>query len=171
MPLLLLVAFIVVPLVELFVIAQVADGIGLGPTLVLLIVDSVVGAWLVRNEGRRAWQAFRDALADGRWPGDEVAQGALVLVGGALLLTPGFVTDVAGLLMLLPPTRRALARTIRTRMTGPVRVVDGLGGRWNQARQADPSARRQGDDGVVDVEVVRVERDEPEPPDELAEGG
>lgn len=171
MPLLLLVAFVVVPLVELFVIAQVADAISLGPTLVLLVVDSLVGAWLVRNEGRRAWQAFRDALAEARWPGDEVAQGALVLVGGALLLTPGFVTDVAGLLMVVPVTRRSLARVIRTRMTGPVRIVDGVGGRWNEARRADPTARRTTpDDGVVDVEVVRVERDEPEPPDELADG-
>jgi len=180
MPLLLLfAAFVVIPLIELVVIQQVAAAITLGPTILLLVIDSLVGAWLVRKEGRRAWSAFRTALSEGRWPGDEVAQGALVLVGGALLLTPGFVTDIAGLAMVLPPTRRALARLIRLRMTGPVRSADTLGARWNQVRGATgagPSSssdeprgaprqdRSSGSGEVVDVEVVRIERDEPEPP-------
>ncbi|MFP5309552.1 MAG: FxsA family protein [Actinomycetes bacterium] len=174
MPLLLFVAFIAVPLVELFVIGQVADVIGLGWTILLLVADSLLGAVLVRNEGRRAWQAFRTALSNARWPGDEVAQGALVLVGGALLLTPGFVTDVLGLLLVAPPSRRVLSKVLRVRLGGPVVVVDGLGSRWNQVRDrsdaaagADPRAPRDGDAGdddgpaTVDVEVLRVERDDP----------
>ena len=119
----LLLAFIVVPIVELYVIGQVGGAIGLWPTLALLLIDSLAGAVLVRREGRRAWTAFRDALSAGRWPGDEVVQGALVLVGGALLLTPGFVTDAVGLLLVLPPTRAVAARLIRARMSaGPVRT-------------------------------------------------
>lgn len=173
MPLLLFVAFIAVPLVELFVVGQVADVIGLGWTILLLVADSLLGAVLVRNEGRRAWQAFRTAVSDARWPGDEVAQGALVLVGGALLLTPGFVTDVVGLLLVAPPSRRALSKALRVRLGGPVVVVDGLGSRWNQVRDrtgqaagADPRAPGDADAGedgpaTVDVEVLRVERDDP----------
>jgi UPF0716 protein FxsA len=169
MPLILFVAFIVVPLVELFVIGQVADVIGLGWTIVVLVADSLLGAVLVRNEGRRAWRAFREALSGGRWPGDEVAQGALVLVGGALLLTPGFVTDVVGLLLVAPPSRRMLSKVLRVRMGGPMVVVDGLGSRWNAARDraehaAGASPRRDPGDGdgpaTVDVEVLRVERDD-----------
>jgi UPF0716 protein FxsA len=175
MPLVLFLAFIVVPLIELVVIGQVASAITWGPTIVLLVVDSLIGAWLVRQEGRRAWSAFRSALAEARWPGDEVAQGALILVGGALLLTPGFVTDVAGLLMVAPPSRRALSKVIRSRMTGTVATVDGAGTRWNDARtagarDADPR-RRSGGGEVVDVEVVRVERDEPEPPPAVGSDG
>lgn len=113
MPVLLFAAFIAIPLLELFVIGQVADVIGLLPTIVLLVVDSLVGAWLVRREGQRAWAALRDAFASGGWPADEVAQGGLVIFGGALLLTPGFVTDVVGLLCVVPPTRALMSSLLR----------------------------------------------------------
>lgn len=154
MPLLLLL-FIVVPIVELVVIGQVNDAVGLGWTVFLLLADSLAGAVLVRREGRRAWSAFRRALGEGRWPGDEVAQGALVLVGGALLLTPGFVTDVAGLLMVLPPTRAAISALLRRRLRGggAVSFGSGSGRRPGQHRTRDG---RQ----VLEVEVVSVERDE-----------
>lgn len=152
MPLLLLVAFIVVPLVELAVIGRVNDWLGLPATLALLLLDSIIGAVLVKREGRRAWLAFRTALAEARWPGDEVVQGALVLVGGALLLTPGFVTDAVGLAAVLPPTRRLLSRLLRDRLTpAPVRLL----------RTASRGGARR-DDDVLDVEVVSVERDGPE---------
>lgn len=158
MPFLLL-AFVVVPLVELAVIGQVSDWIGLPLTLVVLLLDSLVGAVLVKREGVRAWAAFRQALADARWPGDEVAQGALVLVGGALLLTPGFVTDAVGLAAVIPPTRRVLSRLIRARLTpAPVRVLRTAAG---GTRTRPPAGARRQDDGVVDVEVVSVERDDP----------
>lgn len=157
---LLFLAFLVMPLVELWVILQVGEMVGGWWTILLLVVDSVVGAVIVRREGRRAWTAFREALGAGRWPADEVAQGALVLVGGALLLTPGFVTDVMGLAFVLPPTRALLARVIRARVAaGAIRVV-GLGG--SGPEQADPRrvppARDRGD--TFDVEVVSVERDD-----------
>lgn len=160
MPLLLLLAFIVVPLVELAVIGRVSAVMGLPATLALLLADSVVGAVLVKREGRRAWLAFRTALAEARWPGDEVVQGALVLVGGALLVTPGFVTDAVGLAAVLPPTRRRLSRLLRARLTPvPVQVLRAAAGGPGRGRGP---AHTPGGDDVLDVEVVSVERDGPE---------
>lgn len=123
----LLAAFVVVPLVELYVILQVGHAIGVLPTIALLVVESALGAALVRMEGRRAWRAFRAALAAGTPPAREVADGVLVLVGGVLLLTPGFVTDVVGWFLLLPLTRplvrRGLTTLVARRLGVPATVV------------------------------------------------
>ena len=124
MPALLLLALIVVPIVELYVIIQVGQGLGVVPTIVLLVVMSLAGGYLLRREGTRTWRALRDALQAGRLPAREVADGALVILGGALLLTPGFVTDLVGLLCILPPTRAALRRML----TGVVGRRLGVGG-------------------------------------------
>jgi UPF0716 protein FxsA len=113
MQILLFLVFIAVPIIELAVILQVGDLIGLWPTLALLIVVSVLGTWLVRREGMRAWNALRLTLAHGRVPTNEVIDGALVLFGGALLLTPGFVTDVLGLFLVFPATRAVARRAVR----------------------------------------------------------
>lgn len=109
---LLAIAFIAVPLVELYVLIQVGQVIGFLPTIIVLLTVSIGGAVLVRREGARTWRAFRAATAAGRVPSREVADGALVIVGGALLLTPGFVTDIAGLLFILPPTRAVVRRVV-----------------------------------------------------------
>ncbi|MDP9223832.1 MAG: FxsA family protein [Actinomycetota bacterium] len=110
---LLLALLIVIPLAELFVIVQVAHLIGLIPTLALLLGVSMLGAWLLKREGLAAWRRVRETSARGVLPTTEVADGALVLLGGALLLTPGFITDVAGLLLLVPPVRVMLRGGIR----------------------------------------------------------
>jgi UPF0716 protein FxsA len=160
MPLLLFLAFLAIPLVELWVILQVGSVIGAWWTLLILVADSIAGAYIVRREGRRAWQAFRQALAEGRWPGDEVVQGALVLVGGALLLTPGFVTDVAGLLCVLPPTRAMIAAAVRARFTPmPIPMADPRTARRREPPRGGgaPSAPE-----TLDVEVVSIEPDEPD---------
>jgi UPF0716 protein FxsA len=112
---LLALAFILVPLAELAVLIAVGDVIGLVPTLVLLLVVSLAGAWLAKREGLAAWRRFQLALAEARVPTVEVADGAMILLAGALLLTPGFLTDVVGILLLLPPTR-ALARRLAPRL-------------------------------------------------------
>ena len=114
MPLLLLLAFIVVPVVEIYVLIQVGQAIGALPTVILLVADALLGTWLFKREGRKAWTALRTALQERRVPAKEVADGALVVVGGAFLITPGFVTDVIGVLCLLPPTRAVL----RVMLTG-----------------------------------------------------
>lgn len=123
---LLVVAFVVVPLVEIWAILQVGRAIGPWWTIALLVLDSIVGAWLVRREGGRAWRALRDALEHGRMPARELADGALILVGGTLMLTPGFVTDAVGILAILPVTRpvarRALTRMVERRLAGVAHV-------------------------------------------------
>jgi UPF0716 protein FxsA len=140
MPLLaLVVLFIVVPLAELYVIYLVGDAIGIIWTLLLLAADSVIGSLLLRSQGRTVWRRFNEALAQGRMPHREVQDGVLVIFGGAFLITPGFITDVVGLLMLLPPTRavirRAAMRAIGRRMS--VRVVEGT------ATEYEPPPRRE----------------------------
>jgi UPF0716 protein FxsA len=109
-----IVLFIAVPIVELYVILQVGQAIGALPTIAILIADSILGSMLMRSQGRAAWRRFNEALAAGRPPAREVLDGVMVIFGGAFLLTPGFVTDVLGLLLLLPPTR-ALIRRIAVR--------------------------------------------------------
>ena len=109
---LLVVAFLVTPVVEIYVIIQVGQEIGALPTVVLLILESALGAWLVRREGSRAWTALRSAIGTGRLPSRELADAALVLVGGTLLLTPGFVTDVFGFFLVLPMTRPLARRAL-----------------------------------------------------------
>ena len=103
-------------------IIQVGQAIGVIPTLAILLLDSVLGSWLLRQQGRAAWQRFSAALQQGRAPATETIDGALVLLGGAFLLTPGFLSDILGVLLLLPPTRalirRVLARRLVPRMVG-----------------------------------------------------
>jgi UPF0716 protein FxsA len=116
---LLVLLFIVVPIAEIYVIIQVGQAIGVLWTVLLLIADSIIGARLLSWQGRRAWQRFQEALAQGRMPHREVMDGVLIIVGGAFLLAPGFITDVIGLVLLIPPSRalvrRAFARAIVSR--------------------------------------------------------
>src|SRR4051812_10723715 len=145
---LLVLLFIVVPVVELFVIIQVGEAIGVLPTIALLIADSVLGSLLMRSQGRAAWRRFNAALAEGRMPHREVLDGVLVIFGGALLLTPGFVTDVLGIVLLLPPTR-ALVRGVVGRRVLPRVVVSGLGG-FGGGRGSGRTRRRPSADGDVE---------------------
>src|SRR5918997_3798415 len=100
---LLIVLFITVPILELFVILQIGELIGVWWTIALLIADSILGSILMRSQGRAAWRRFNDATRAGRVPAREVLDGALIVFGGALLLTPGFLTDILGLILLIPP--------------------------------------------------------------------
>lgn len=120
----LILAFLIVPLVEIYVLIQVGQVIGAWWTIALLIVDSLIGGWLIKREGGRAWEALNTALQSGRMPAKELADGALILMGGTLMLTPGFVTDSVGILLILPVTRplarRALTRYMAARLTGGI---------------------------------------------------
>jgi UPF0716 protein FxsA len=163
---LLVILFIVVPLVELYVIIQVGQLIGAGPVIALLLLDAILGAVLLRHQGRAAWRRFNAALNEGRVPHRETFDGVMVIFGGALLLTPGFLTDVLGLCLLIPPTR-ALIRKAATvvalrRFSMGQRVVFWTAGRaadrpWGRGRAA-PDARRR----PYDVEgTAREVPDEP----------
>src|SRR3954471_249638 len=128
MPLLLILLFIVVPIAELYVIIKVGELIGVLPTLILLLADALLGSWLLKHQGRSAWRRFNEALAARRFPGREVVDGALIIVGGTLLLTPGFLSDIVGVFLLAPPTR-AIARRLLKRFTiGRFMVVGMPGG-------------------------------------------
>jgi len=98
-------ALLVVPVAEIAVIVAVGQVIGGWETLALLLAESVLGAYLVKREGRRSWRALHEALNTGKMPGRELADAALVLIGGTLLLTPGFLTDIIGFFFILPFTR------------------------------------------------------------------
>jgi len=115
LPLVLL--FIAVPIAELAVIIQVGQAIGIWWTIGLLIADSLLGSWLMRHQGRASWRRFNEAVAAGRVPTREVLDGALVIFGGALLLTPGFLTDILGLVLLVPPTRAIVRAVLARRLT------------------------------------------------------
>lgn len=115
MGLLLLALFLLLPIAEIYVIIQVGGAIGIIPTLAILILDGFVGAALARSQGRTAWERFNRALAEGRVPAHETFDGAMIILGGALLLTPGFITDVVGFCLLIPPTR-AIVRALTARL-------------------------------------------------------
>ncbi len=166
---LVVVAFLAVPILELYVILQVADVIGGWETLALLIAESLLGAWLVKREGRRTWEAFSAALDNHRAPGREVVDGALVLIGGTLLLTPGFLSDILGFLLLLPPTR-PLARRLLLRLAarragrrfGMSFTVGGFGGRTRGGPGAGPGSRGgPSRTDVIEGEIVDERPDRP----------
>ena len=146
MGLLLFVIFIVVPIVELYVILQVADAIGVLETVALLIVVAIAGSWLVKQQGVAAWGRFRRTLQEGRVPTDEISDGALIMFGGALLLTPGFVTDALGLVLLFPPTRLIVKKAAGRRMRAR---IGGVGGTRSR--------------GPYEARVVKIERDPTRP--------
>ena len=149
----LLLIFIVVPIAELALLIQVGELIGVWWTIALLIADAILGSLLMRSQGRTAWLRFNDAARAGRVPAREALDGALVIFGGALLLTPGFITDILGLLLLVPPTRAlvrsVLVRRLAGRMIASVTRAPGPGG----ARPRRPH----------DVEGTAVDVDRPEP--------
>lgn len=160
MPVALVLGFILVPLAELYVISRVGRELGLPLTLAVLLLVSVAGAWLVKREGRRTWQALRLAMGSRQLPTRELSDAALVLIGGVLLLTPGFLTDVVGLALVLPPTR-AVARRVLTTFAVR-RALRSAGGSTARTRRtaARPSAasgtgsRPQARGVVIEGEVV-----------------
>lgn len=140
MPLLALaLLFIALPLVELYVIYKVGDAIGIVPTILLLAADSVLGSLLLRSQGRAVWRRFNESLAAGRMPHREVQHGVAVIFGGALLITPGFLTDIVGLSLLLPPTRvlviRSVSRALARRVAA--RAEEAAAGQGRRARAQD----------------------------------
>jgi UPF0716 protein FxsA len=154
---LLAVLLLVVPITEIYVIIQVGEVIGAPATIVLLIVESALGAWIVKREGRRAWAALTGSFNTGRLPTRELANAALVLVGGTLLLTPGFVTDVVGFFFVLPFTRPLARRGLSWLVARRVLRAPGGGAGWHgDTRGNRPrTGNGQGRDGpVVPGEVV-----------------
>lgn len=116
MALLLFVVFLVVPFAELYVILQVGQAVGVLNTVALLVLVSMLGAWLVKREGISVVRRAQQRIAEGAVPGRELVDGVLILFAGALLITPGFLSDVVGVLLLLPPVRAALRVAVTRRL-------------------------------------------------------
>jgi UPF0716 protein FxsA len=154
----LLVIFIVVPLAELYVILRVGDSIGWGWTILILAADSVLGSLLLKSQGRAVWRRFNDAVREGRVPHSEVIDGVLVIFGGAFLITPGFLTDVIGLLLLLPPSRLVFRRIARRAIEQrAVVAVGGAAVRGARGRRGDGHGAPRPDG--YDVEGTATEVD------------
>lgn len=156
--------FLVAPLVELYVIVQVARSIGVLETIASLVLVGVAGAWLVKHQGLAVWRRFNETLARGQIPHAEIVDGVFVLGAGALLLAPGFVSDALALLLLLPPVRALLRGPLVGRF-GVARVVTFGADRYN----VHAGRHRRGGSGVWDAESWEADPDGgrggPHPPD------
>lgn len=152
----LLLLFLVVPVVDLALLVRIGDRLGFWPTVAVVVLTAVVGSWLAKREGTAAWRRVQQALASGGMPGKEVIDGVIILVAGALLLTPGFLTDLVGLLGLIPPSRALIRRALKARLEravreGSVRVVSGgIGGAPFGASPFSPPRPTVEDAEVID---------------------
>jgi UPF0716 protein FxsA len=170
---LLVVAFLFVPIVEIYVIILVGQVIGPLPTIALLIIESLIGAWLLKREGRAAWLALQRAVGSGRLPGNELIDAGLVLVGGTLLLAPGFITDVVGFFAILPPTRPIARRLLLWLMVRRAARLAALGMSWAEPAPGQrPSGRARQPGRSQPPRVVRGELVDPnkEGPDDKSPG-
>jgi UPF0716 protein FxsA len=168
----LLLLFTVIPVVELYLLITIGQSMGAGPTIALVLGTGFLGAWLARREGSRVLRSWQGSLARGEIPKEGVISSVLVLVGGVLLVTPGVVTDVMGLVLLLPWTRRWVAHAIRRRLeqrlgvrgvVGDPSMFVGMGdafGPGDGFGMADTAGPRG---TVIDVDVVEAPPDQPEP--------
>ena len=115
--------FLVVPLAELYVIIQVGHAIGALDTIALLVIISVVGAWLAKREGLGVWRRFQRQIESGSVPGREIGDGVMILFAAALLMAPGFLTDIAGIFLLLPPVRAGVRTMVLRRAARRAGIV------------------------------------------------
>ena len=155
----LLALFLIVPIADLALLVAVGDRLGFWPTLGVVVTTALVGSVLARQEGLAAWRRVQGKLAGGGMPGPEVIDGLVILVAGVLLLTPGFLTDLAGLLGLFPPTRAVVRRALRTRLerglrSGAVRVVSARGPSGAPPSAGVPFGGSFGRPPVEDAEVI-----------------
>lgn len=156
----LLLLFTVIPVVELYLLITIGQNVGAGPTIALVLGTGFLGAWLAKREGSRVLRSWQGSLARGELPKEGVISSVLVLVGGVLLVTPGVVTDVMGLLLLLPWTRRLVAAAILERLEERLAVQEvagdpsmfvGMGDAFGMGDMGGPRG------SVIDVDVVEAE--------------
>ena len=112
----LLLLFTLVPLIELFILLQLNKYIGLGYTFGIVIITGIVGAYLAKSQGRQIWFRLRYEMGEGRMPGEQLINGLCVLVGGAMLLTPGILTDSLGFILVVPGTRELVKVLIKRKL-------------------------------------------------------
>lgn len=149
----LFVAFLAVPLIEITLFIQIGGAIGLGWTLVTVVITAILGTWLVRNQGLVALSQLRASFSDLRDPTEPLAHGAMILFSGALLLTPGFFTDTVGFLLLVPAIRSALLKALRER----IKVQS-----FNTASGPHRPEPRGAQGDIIDAEYSEVPPDAPQ---------
>ncbi len=148
--------FVAVPIIEIGLFVQVGGAIGLWPTLAIVLLTALAGTSLMRRQGMMTLNRLQNSLATGENPADPMAQGAMILVAGILLLTPGFFTDTLGFLLLLPPVRRVIIRWVSSRIS-----VGGMSFSTNQTySQPRPEAGGQ----TIDGEYAVVDDEDETPP-------
>lgn len=152
--------FVIIPILELILLVQLGQLVGLLPTLALVVLTGVAGAALARAEGLRVFWAFQKELASGRLPGQSLQDGISVLVGGAFLLTPGVLTDLAGFALLLPLSRRWIQRRVRQSLerrirAGSIRVLVGGPGFWHGGGATPPPSPDLDPDNEISVDPPR----------------
>lgn len=148
----LLIAFIIVPLVEIGLFIQVGGAIGLWPTLLIVLVTAILGSWLVKTQGLRELANLQGSFSELRDPTDPLANGAMILFSGALLLTPGFFTDAVGFALLMPPVRKAIIQQVKSRIN-----VQKFSMGQGQPQQHDDPMHGQGPaDRVIDGDFQDV---------------
>jgi UPF0716 protein FxsA len=149
--LVLLVLFLALPVAEIYVIVQASHWIGVGWALVALVGISIVGASVVKRQGLRVWRRFTEQVSSGVMPTKEMADGVVLLVAGALLMTPGFITDAVGALLLLPPVRFGLRALLFRRFRRRGSTVTFAGTATYSGPLHDPGRRGAGPTGIIDV--------------------
>lgn len=154
----LILLFTLLPLAELSLLFRIGEWLGAGATLGLVIGTGVVGAWLARREGLRTWERVRGEIAEGRMPGEELLHALLVLIAGVVLVTPGVLTDVAGLLLLVRPIREAVVKRTTKRLAGRVQFQSvGFGdGESTWSGASPPSEHGPSEPGSADRPGGRV---------------
>ena len=153
----LLLLFILVPILELTLFLKLGSKIGLNWTILIIVVTAILGAWLVRTQGRNALMRFQRATGEGRLPHAEVLDGLMILLAGAVLLTPGFLTDTVGFLLLLPPFRAVLRTRLALALKGRVQAMGPIPGVVGAAGVGFSSLSQPGSERVIEAEVIDVD--------------
>jgi len=156
-------AFVIVPIIEIGLFVTVGGAIGLLPTLAIVVITAVLGTQLMRHQGMMTLNRLQTAMAEGKNPADPMAQGAMILVAGILLLTPGFFTDAIGFLLLLPPVRVALIKWVSARVIARGTVFTTRSG------APRPSPHGQGD--VIDADYTIIDGEDDDTPGESKPSG
>ncbi len=146
---------LIVPIVEFYLIIRIGSRIGFGVTLGIVVLTALLGATLTRAQGMRAWIRFQQASSEGRMPHREVLDGIMILLAGVVLLTPGFLTDAVGFLLLVPPVRAALRDRVGKALKGRVRVM-GMPVGDKDPRQVGPEPKER----MVEGKVIELNQDE-----------
>ena len=152
----LLILFLVVPIIEIYLLIEVGGMIGVLPTIALVVLTAVVGASLLKSQGSETYLRFNLALNEGRMPANEILEGVALLIGGALLLTPGFFTDAIGFICLLPFTRRPLAKIIVNKFN-PLSNFGGGSFTSSTTGNTPPGSTRRSSSGVRSGEIIEGE--------------